>query len=249
MTDKHNETMIKEGLSMLEKAVRYKFMLMFFSLTLAADVFLSLFYSQSLFQFDLNGRVHIPLGSILIFFSTYLVAMTVVFPALRTSIDKVLWGSSAVQLIKRILLIKNPSQTSYEQRYLRKMVPVDVAELDALENKDAFWIERVNVEKKKVQERKNEQDLLAGLSFSCFVLMMIDAIVLNGVSSMSMFHRYVFSTLSEGYLHAAVAAIAVIYLLLIFPWIYDLMSKYDYCQHWIKHPRLAQEQYKKLLEK
>lgn len=227
------ESKIGQSLSLLEKAVQFRFALLVLSLVLAADVVLIWYFQRSLIAFRWGGDVHV--GAVLVFGSGYFFFMATV-PAVVLALLQRVWSQFGWH---------RESTSDSESKHRAGYVLLREAEEHALRGSDSFWFQRVQEEKTKRERERGDRATTARISFACTLLLAVDAL-LPGSESLVQSAGLAFTQLEAVLPVGLVVILALLVLaVIVLPW-WDWLRADPWAGDWIRHPSLAEVRFREL---
>lgn len=235
------------ALSILDQVLQFRYALLVASAIIAIDI--GRIPLRALGFPDFNWfaqQSSVPMGTLIVFVGAYLFFMAVLSPVVQVVFER-LWALLRMSSIFNRIFSENSAVNQHKWRYLYGYVRVNDAETLALEQRDAFWIKRVNEHREKAKTEAREVRFLANVSFSCTVLAWLDWQFGEPSSWIHVAMRWPMGQV--GALGIATSLLGwVVVALVAFPWLAEFQGTFDtdVSNEWIKHPELASEHAKKI---
>lgn len=204
-----------ELLSLLDRIRHFRYALVGISIVLSIDIAFALFPSLGFAEMSwLNLNSSAAFGAAVLCVVGYLFFMSGLSPLVQGVLEKALEAANIPELWNRHRsnwLAPPTWERMYRHGYARLRTRKELALLQ----KDAFWIQRIAEHEAQVNASKKERDFMASMSFSCMLLLLVDALFLN---STAWSHAAVTDVFSSFGAAGRVVVVLVLAWLVVTPW-------------------------------
>jgi hypothetical protein len=244
MSEKTSEKVIEQAVSILERAVRFRFALLFVSFILSANFALHAIYNIKIVNFDWKTGGHEPIqeiriGAILTFFAIFYFLFSGVIPIVRHFTERLLEICGISKITN--FLFSNREVWKYKDMYYWGYVRLSDSEKDALLMQNSFWAARNDSKSAEIKSEADERNLLANASFMCVVILLLDHFYFGEQSLITIINAWLNELSGIAYaIHALFVGVSGF--MLISPW-WVAFNNDDYLDKWIPHPELARRRY------
>lgn len=241
------DTKPEQVLPLLERVLEWRYALLMVSLVLAIDVARAPLHAIGFPIFDWFAlQSSVPLGTVLVFITVYVFFSSGLSLLLQGLLEYLLAELGIRWLLRRWFGRKRDS-TRAARMYRHGYALVSDVETLALQQRDEFWIRRVNEDRAQVKSKERSIRFMVNLSFSCALLIFLECWVRGPI-----YWQYLITNSSSDVseILASIFAIAmglVCLTLVVWPWWNHFVNDTD-DRRWMEHPELAAKACKKIDE-
>lgn len=239
----------EEAVSTLEKALRFRFALLFASFVLTMHCALTAYYHLRLPVLDWRPWSLEPMpqnsvktGALIVFLAAYFFFISGVVPIIRGYWEMLL---GSIRFLPGVYSLFPPRErTTYKEMYKRGKVKLSDSEQEALLSQNNFWTARNEAQAAHYKRETEEVELMANVSFSCLIVLLADYVFMGDESLTVTVVRWAQSY--NGVTFAVLTTLIGLAAFMLFtPW-WLAFAKWDRYDQWIKHPELANKRLKEI---
>lgn len=174
MTDATHDSNLKpqDALPWIDRVLQFRYALLVISIVLAVDIARAPMHALGLPSFDWSATgAAIPLGPLLVFVCAYLFFMSGISPMVQFVVE------GALRIFIDLLPDGYKEHRRHADWYRDGYVRVWEARKFALQEKDNFWIARVNEHEARLKTKARDTQFMASVSFSCLLLLLLDLLL------------------------------------------------------------------------
>lgn len=221
---------VKQGMSLLDRATEFRFCLLFVALILTTDIYFGWAYGANILTFDWTAIKARNFGELLLVLAGFFLYMGLLSPFIQYVFDKIvsaLYYSNAAQKLR--------TDTESSRRPSYGMVTAYALRDRALRENNAFEYKLYTDARHRWARIDEEEGQIARVSFSCGGLLLVDACTQKSIvrwlwqATPTTFHGF-----------ATWIVPLVVAFLFIYPWLSYAWSD-RYAVRWIDYPPLAEE--------